>query len=392
MSVNLRKDGRWMVRYKVDGKTKWEYFTKGIRGEKKAKARHEQLKAQGVIGQYKKQPDTVAAPLFQVLATEYLSAKSIELSKVSGQNLLYKLKGVILPEIGDIQAMRINSERLRNYVKKRLNTPVTKRIGKIGNQKKIPVKDALGDIKMVSKTTVHRELSDIIAILNWSVAEGFLPRNPAEKFKKPTRDDEIIQPPTSAEIQMIIKYAPAHLVRALTISFYTGLRPGAAELFRMTWDDINLADENIFILSAKKGGPRSRLLPLHPEFKKQLEAWAKDDKKQLAAWAKDDKKKGAQYLITWKGMAVKSVDSSFKTAKRKAGIKRRLRLYDFRHAFATNMLKHGGDLKSTSEMLGHSRTDTTSRIYQHTDMSLHRKNINRLPGLTSLNDGAKKES
>ncbi len=240
MTVAHRKDGRWMVRYKVDGKTRWEYFEKGIRGEKKAKARHEQLKAQGVIGQYNKQPDTVAAPLFQVLATEYLSAKSIELSKVSGQNLLYKLKGVILPEIGDIQAMRINPERLRNYVKKRLNTPVTKRIGKIGNQKKIPVKDARGNIKMVSKTTVHRELSDIIAILNWSVGEGFLPRNPAEKFKKPTRDDAIIQPPTSAEIQMIMKFAPAHLVRALTISFYTGLRPGAAELFRMTWDDIIL--------------------------------------------------------------------------------------------------------------------------------------------------------
>ena len=380
MSVTLRKDGRWMVTYRQDGKPKWEYFGKGIQGEKKANARDQDLKALGVIGQYNRQPGQVAAPLFQVLATEYMAAKMLELSRISIQNISYKLNGVILPELGGLQAMKITPERLRQYVRTRLNTPVTKRMGRIGHQKKVPVKDSDDNIRMISKTTVHREISDIIAILNWSVDEGYINRNPAEKFKKPTRDDDIILPPTEKEIQAIISHAPPHLVRALIISFYTGLRPGATELFRITWNDVNLIENHIFILSAKKGGPRSRVIPLHPDFKKDLESWQAQDQAD-----------GTTHLIRWKDRPIKSVKSSFKTAKKNAGITRRLRLYDFRHAFATAILKQGGDLKSTSEMLGHSRTDTTSRIYQHTDMELHRKNINKLPGLiSSINNDTKK--
>lgn len=378
MSVTHRKDGRWMVTYKINGKTCWDYFPDGIRGERDARDRDQELKNAGVIGEYNRQPGHLSSPLFQALVTEYLSAKIIEMPETSFQNLKYKLIGIILPELGDIQAMQVNPHRLRNYAKKRLKTPVTTRIGKKGNQKKIPVKNNDGSIRTISKTTVHRELSDIIAILNFAVNEGFLPRNPAAKFQKPTRDDEIILPPTTAEVQMIMKFAPPHLFRALTISFYTGLRPGAAELFRITWGDINLPDGNIFILSAKKGGPKSRLVPLHPDFKKSL-----------LEWQIEDQAESVRHLIRWKNQPIKSVDSSFATAKKNAGITRRLRMYDFRHAFASTMLKHGGDLKSTSEMLGHSRTDTTSRIYQHTDLELHRQNINKIPGLIPAEDGDK---
>jgi len=74
-------------------------------------------------------------------------------------------------------------------------------------------------------------------------------------------------------------------------------------------------------------------------------------------------------------------NNSFDTAKKKAGIVRRLRPYDFRHAFATYALKNSADLKATSEILGHSRTDTTTRIYQHVDTDMKRDVIDRLPPL-----------
>ena len=64
-----------------------------------------------------------------------------------------------------------------------------------------------------------------------------------------------------------------------------------------------------------------------------------------------------------------------------AGITRRLRPYDFRHKFATYLLQNNADLKSTSEMLGHTRTDTTTRIYQHTSVDRHAAAIKLLPSL-----------
>jgi site-specific recombinase XerD len=60
---------------------------------------------------------------------------------------------------------------------------------------------------------------------------------------------------------------------------------------------------------------------------------------------------------------------------------RRLRPYDFRHAFVTRLLAAGGDLKATSQLAGHSRTDTTTRIYQHVDTELYRQTIRKLPEL-----------
>ena len=56
-------------------------------------------------------------------------------------------------------------------------------------------------------------------------------------------------------------------------------------------------------------------------------------------------------------------------------------MYDFRHAFASLLLKNSADLKSTSELLGHSRTTTTTSIYQHTDFRMHQDAVEKLPAL-----------
>lgn len=360
MAVTQRKDGLWAVSYRIDKKQFWEYFGRGIEGEKRAIERNLQLKSEGKIGQYNKDAAPITSPNFNTLANEYIKAKSIELPKISIDNLYYKLSGVILPELGEIQAIRLTHSKIRDYINKRLKTHVGKNTD-----------------KFISKSTIHRELSDIQAILNWSVAEKYIHHNPLAGFKKPARDDEIILPPTHEEIKLILNNSPTHLQRVLIISFYTGLRPGVAELFDLKWSDVNFESGLIHIISAKKGGARDRLIPLHPEFKSLLSQWKTDDSVDSV----NNLSKENSHIIFWNGHMVKSVKKAFITAKIKAGIKRRLRLYDFRHAFATAMLKAGGDLKATSEMLGHTRSDTTSRIYQHTDIEMHRNNINLLPSL-----------
>lgn len=381
MAVTQLKDGRWAAVYRVNGKQKWEYFGRGLEAERTAKARNEELKAQGTIGQYQRNSVVVESPLFATLAEEYIKAKSIELPVTSINNMMWKFYGVILPEIGHIHAARLTHDILRKYVRTRMASPVMKRIKKKG-VKRIPVTNPDGTIKTISKTTIHRELSDIQAILNWSVAERYLRHNPVMNFKKPKRDDEIILPPTHDEVLRLLSHAAPHLQRALIISFFTGLRPGATELLRLTWESVNFTDRYIHIISSKKGGARDRLIPLHDDFFHRLGGWMNEDNIKVPL--------GEAYIIHWRGSPVGSIKKSFAAAKRRAGITRRLRPYDFRHAFATEMLRQGGDLKSTSEMLGHSRTDTTSRVYQHTNMDMHRNNISKLPGLEGIFEGEKR--
>lgn len=264
--------------------------------------------------------------------------------------LWYKLKAVILPEIGNLPALRVTHYRMDQYVAKRL--------------------------RKVKKTTVHREISDIHAILNWAVRRRHIQTNPLAGYEKPKRDDEIIRPVTREEARRLLNKAPAHLVRALALSYYTGLRPGNAELFGLRWSDVDRCANTILVRSAKKNGPPFRVIPIHSDFIPILNKWYVQD-----GGGDEEKAEIGGPIITYRGKAVKSIKKSFETAKRKAGITRRLPPYAFRHAFATFILGKGGDLKSASEILGHSRPDTTVKVYQHTNPNLLRKTVNKLPTL-----------
>lgn len=179
-------------------------------------------------------------------------------------------------------------------------------------------------------------------------------------------------------MEALISNSADHLARAMTISFYTGIRPGKRELLSRCWHDVSWGEKTIFVESAKKGGEiKSRNVPLHAELIRLLYVWHYEDRR----WAFEKERRFPERIIHFRGKAINSIKKSFKAAKDAAGITRRLRPYDFRHAFATYTLKRNANLKATSELLGHSRTDTTTRIYQHTDTEMHEDAINRLPVL-----------
>jgi len=167
----------------------------------------------------------------------------------------------------------------------------------------------------------------------------------------------------------LIKHASEHLKRFLIIAYYCGARSGASELLSLTWDKVDLDGGTILIVSARKSGRESRLIPLNADFKKFLAQSKAEDGDKI------------RYLITWRGKPVKRIVGAFKRAKRKAKIdpNRKLPPDAFRHAFITTALSSGGDLKGVFEMAGHSRTESTTRIYQHTNINLHRGIVENLP-------------
>jgi integrase len=371
MSVRRLKDGRWTCYYRISCKQKTEYFGRGLEAQKNAEIRDEEIKTQLGTLSYNRHVTMDQGTIFETLALEYLNVKhQTDMTKSSVNALEYKLSAVILPELGHLQASTITHKRLDEYVSTRLSKPRTVNRG----TKKRPViktlKNSDGTIRYISRSTVHRELCDIQAILNWAVSRQYLLANPVIGHKKPKKDDDIIKPPSIQETRSILKEAAPHLIRALKISFFTGLRPGSTELFRLTWEDVDFEERTIFIISAKKDGIPFRVVPLHDELLSDLRRWYKDDQG-----------KTARQIITFKDKPIKTVKTAFKAAKRRAGITRRMRMYDFRHAAITNMLAADGDLKSISEIAGHSRTDTTTKIYQHTSTKLLRRQIEKLPGL-----------
>jgi len=86
------------------------------------------------------------------------------------------------------------------------------------------------------------------------------------------------------------------------------------------------------------------------------------------------------YIIELQGKPIKSLKRSLKSALKRAGIEKRVRLYDIRHMYGTYMAKNGADIFAIQSLMGHNSICTTRR-YLHQGAQLKREAIERLPSL-----------
>lgn len=337
MSIHRTFDGRIFVAYTAGGKRKRKYFGRGPDADQEAENFNSEM-----VGRKKRHNPL---PQLHELVESYFTAKFAESEKSTLNCQLGKFDSIILPALGHLQINYLTPLRLDKYV-----------AGRLTQKKKL--------------TTIRREIDDLLAVLNWALARKYIREHPLQAYKRPKRDDLIIQPPTAEEIKLLLQNAAEHLQRAMLISFYTGLRPGAAELFCLEWSAIDFDRQLIRIVSARKNGLTHRDIPLNLDFALRLVEWWEDDR---------GKYENLPPIIHFNGQKIKSIKTAWAAAKRRAKITRKLRPYDLRHAFATHLLDAGADLKSVSEMLGHKSIETTLQIYQHTSKTLHRETIAKLP-------------
>jgi integrase len=339
LSVHQLADGRWIVKYGKgtnpdDPNRTREYFGRGPDAQVAAARRNVEL-GLGI--------EARTGTTFAELAERYIKARIGSIAKSTLDDLLYKLYGTINPAIGELPASQIKPSRLDQYVVDR-------------------------KAKGLKTTSIHRELSIIRAIIRFGVERRLLADNPMQGYTFPRRDDDIIHPPSHAELEAIYNAAPPHLQRAIMLGYYTAMRPGGSELLALRWDRVDLINGTIYVESAKKGGMRARVVPIADGLRELLQAWMAADRKQ-----------GPLGLVVhYKGAAIKSMKTSWKATMARAGITRRIRPYDLRHMAATAMLEAKADLKSVSEILGHASPDQTLKTYQHVNNPMRIDAITRL--------------
>lgn len=303
-----------------------------------------------------KLPDPASMSI-DALCHEYHSRHDV--AKSTKLNHAYKFTASIIPALGTISVDQLATRDLDFYVKRRL---------------------AQG----VKRTTIASEIGLLKAVYSWGQRQEppLIFRNSVALYRVKTANDENTKPmpPTLDEIRRILGHAEPHLARAIRIHWHTGLRPGG-ELCRLKWEDVDFRHNEMRIHSAHKGGPVVRMVPIHADLQSEMVGWLDEDRKRVGdgVWTLP--------VVNYADHGVLSLKRSWKTAKKRANITRSLRLYDLRHAFATNTLRSGGDLKSVSEVLGHSRPDTTLRIYQHVSREQHHEIVGLMPGLDLGNVG-----
>lgn len=283
-----------------------------------------------------------STPTFRERCTAHLRT----LQPNTAKNELYLVNEVYLPILGNKPIDRITAKDLKKIVEK---------LESKGNK----------------PNTIKRRFNLIRAILNKAVADGLIGSAPV--LKVPSGKDAVVMPPTKAEIRRLLDQAAPHIKRAIILAAHTGLRAGRRELLAVTWDNVDFDDEAIRVVSAKKGGLPWRNIPISPDLLPLLKRWHEEDL-------------GHGHIVNYRGKPVGDVKKAWAATKERAGITRRLRMYDLRHAFVTDIMSGGVDLTTAAYLAGHADPRTTAKVYRHVKESDTQNAVKQIGKITDVED------
>ena len=314
-------------------------------------------------------------PKFESIARQWLEElkplrKNSTVVKYAGQ-----LKNYLIPVFGNFRTDEINNEKIILFCQRLLTE------GRNG--------------KKLSPKTVSDILSRMKSIRRFAMLRGYevgYVQN-AVKITLKQGQPRIL---TATEENRLLKYLKNNFdftALGILLSLFTGLRIG--ELCALKWSDFSFADKEFLVQrtmqrlrnmnenAAKKtfieiGGPKSqssfRKIPVPDELMKYLEL----------AYVED------AYVLTGaknKFVEPRTMQNRFKRVLKKCGIGE-INFHALRHSFATKCVELGFDIKSLSEILGHSSVNVTLNRYVHPSMKLKHANMNRLNGFICGRDNA----
>lgn len=221
-------------------------------------------------------------------------------------------------------------------------------------------------------STVNAIMQTTEAFLKWCADKGY-----CENIKFPKRKKKIYEhfvPPTVQELDLIIRHAAPHIARVALIASQCGARVGQCELLKLAWEDVDLNSRTIKIHGSKKNmNCPWRLVPLNETMVEMFRKWRAEDEATLKDFTPQ------HTIVHFRGEPVRFINVAWKQALRRAGITRRIRPYDLRHAFATELIAAGVDVGTVAQLMGHSSPVMTLTHYQHVLDSQKRQAIDALP-------------
>lgn len=212
----------------------------------------------------------------------------------------------------------------------------------------------------------------IVGVLKRALAcatqEDIINRNPAQGIVLKRRQQKV-EPLTEIEQRAIEKYifnTRRPYYYGILIALYTGVRIG--ELLALTWRDVDMKSRTITV-SKTAGtlkvcdGPNPYISSPKTEAGKRTIPYPK----QLQPLFKELKNLGNEYVVSTRGgnfMTVYGYQKAFARLLERLGLRHK-GFHSLRHTYATRAIEAGADIKTLSEMLGHSSPTVTITRYCH---------------------------
>ncbi|QOY59858.1 tyrosine recombinase [Thermophilibacter immobilis] len=212
--------------------------------------------------------------------------------------------------------------------------------------------------------TVDRHLSALRGLYRWMVLEGVCEREAVSALASPKAPRVLPLAMSDEEVRALLATCGAddpasRRDRAfLELLYATGARVSEASALRVGDVDFSQAQVRLF-----GKGSKERIVPVYEAALDALGAYLDEARPALAAHAR---RVTDALFLSARGnpMSADALRTRFERRVAQAGLDPALTPHAMRHAFATELLTGGADLRSVQELLGHASLATT-QIYTH---------------------------
>lgn len=361
-NIYLRSDGRWEGRYikscDKDGKNVFAY----IYGKSYNAVKEKLFIQMNSFDFLQEQTPNKTALLFGFICDEWLEMNRIHWKESTYSKYYHVINDYIKPTVGSLQVSQISSQIIQNEVNKLIT-------------------------KKLSVTTVRDYVNITNSILKYS----------SQKQYYCTKKVSIIYPKsTKKEITVFSRHEQRQFERILQknidlkklgiyFALYTGVRCG--ELSALTWGDIDLKSGIISITKTMQriqdrdssSKSRTKIYIMSPKSKQSVRKIPIPEtlSEKLRNFYCEDK---SAYLLTGTSdrfVEPRSLQNIFKRLTDEANITK-INFHALRHTFATRCVEVGFDIKSLSEILGHSSVKITLDLYVHSSFEQKVDNMKKL--------------
>ncbi|MDE5917346.1 MAG: site-specific integrase, partial [Oscillospiraceae bacterium] len=236
-----------------------------------------------------------------------------------------------------------------------------------------------------------RYISDILVLLKSIfryASREYRIRNVLENIVMPKRtkpDILILSKEQQASLEEYIALKPSLTTLGISLSLYMGIRIG--ELCALQWEDIDLQKRTVTIrktmqrIQSHNGKSKTKLIITEPKSaNSQREVPIPECLMHMLRRFKNSTK---IYLLSGKAKPVEPRTMQYRFSKILKNVNLpSIHYHSLRHLFATNCIALGFDMKTLSEILGHSSVEVTLSRYVHSSMERKRLCMSLISSVT----------
>lgn len=353
LNIYKRKDGRYEGRFsdglKANGKTKY----RSVYGHSYDEVKEKLELARSSQFSYSEKTNLTVQALFR----DWIQVISSRVKVSTIANYRMKAEKHILPAFGDLCHAEIDAHQVYAFIAKKLESGLSARY--------------VSDIVVLLKS-IFKYASNAYNLYN-PIANVMLP-------KKRKAEITLLNSVQQKQLQAYLQNNQNLTTLGVALSMYTGLRIG--ELCALQWKDINLEQRTLTVshtiqrIQDVHGDRKTRLIIIEP--KSAASQRTIPIPYCLISILQKFQTISNAYVLSGKCKPVEPRTMQY----RFASILKRVNLpsvhfHALRHMFATNCVALGLDVKSLSEILGHSSVETTLNRYVHSSMEQKRAFMER---------------